>query len=189
MSAKTYYNTARKLLTGNYNPCYVFIVEIQSPTTPKSVYISSDHGGFELKNYLATKLANLGYQVIDLGPKDYNPNDDYPDTIRDLLKVFGERSQKHEHISETDTYAIVICRNGVGVSIMANKTKGVRCALSFSPEHARSARQDDNANFLALPADYISKEIALQTTLAFLETPFSNQERHIRRLAKLEKQD
>lgn len=115
---------------------------------------------------------------------EYNPEDDYPDTIKGLMDTLSQKVQKYEATKEVDTYAIIICRNGVGVSIMANKTKGVRCALSFSPEHAKSARQDDNANFLALPADYISKEVALQTALAFLETPFSNQERHVRRLKK-----
>ncbi|MBU1970619.1 RpiB/LacA/LacB family sugar-phosphate isomerase [Patescibacteria group bacterium] len=73
----------------------------------------------------------------------------------------------------------------MGVSVLANKYRGVRCALSWSPEHVKSARNDDNANMLALPADYLSKETALQITLAFLETPFSNAERHIRRLHKI----
>lgn len=156
----------------------------QNSAGPKTIHIASDHGGFELKNYLVAKLTDLGYQVTDLGPKEYNPEDDYPDTIKGLMDTLSQKVQKYEATKEVDTYAIIICRNGVGVSIMANKTKGVRCALSFSPEHAKSARQDDNANFLALPADYISKEVALQTALAFLETPFSNQERHVRRLKK-----
>lgn len=159
----------------------------------KQIYISSDHGGFELKNYLMAKLTELGYQVVDLGPKDYNPNDDYPDTIKDLLRIFANHlstqnsanTLEYSRAENSNHFAVVICRNGVGVSILANKTKGVRCALSFSPKHAKSAREDDDANFLALPADYISKETALETTLAFLETPFSNEERHNRRLEKL----
>jgi ribose 5-phosphate isomerase B len=141
-----------------------------------TVYIASDHGGFELKNFLIDELINQGYNIEDLGPKTYDPNDDYPDYA---IKV-AEAVSSTQH----DDFGVVICRNGVGVSIVANKFKGVRCALSWNPEHARSARNDDNANVLALPADYINKETALQITIAFLNTPFSNEEKHTRRLNK-----
>lgn len=152
----------------------------------RRIYIASDHGGFEIKNFLVRKLEEFGYGVTDFGPKEYDPDDDYPDIARGLINAYREEVSRRNPAEAAGTFALVICRNGVGVSIMANKTRGVRCALSFSPQHAKSARQDDNANFLALPADYISKEVALQTALAFLETPFSNEERHIRRLKKLE---
>lgn len=82
------------------------------------------------------------------------------------------------------TPSILICRNGVGVSTLANRLRGVRCALSWHPEHIKSARNDDDANCLAIPADHVTKELALETTLTFLQTPFSNEERHIRRLNK-----
>lgn len=141
-----------------------------------TVYIASDHGGFELKNFLGDELKARGYKVEDLGPTTYNPSDDYPDYAK---KVAGAVSSAQDSVT-----GISICRNGVGVSVVANKFKGIRCALSWNPEHAKSARNDDNANVLALPADYISKEVALETALAFLETPFSNEERHVRRLHK-----
>ena len=169
------------------------------------VNIASDHGGFELKKYLTEKLIVSGFKVEDLGFKTYDPKDDYPDLMMGLSLACNPRRRE---LSPTEadiipqppildqgyqkqgqkaiTPTIVICRNGVGVSILANRVDGVRCALSFSPEHARSARQDDDANFLALPADYLTKEVALETVLAFLETSFSNAERHIRRLKKLE---
>ncbi len=156
--------------------CYVFDVDIQNPTKPKTVYVASDHGGFELKNYLTKELTAKGFNVEDLGFKTYDPEDDYPDLTLKLSLA------THESTIPT----IVICRNGVGVSILANRIKGVRCALSFNPDHAKSARRDDDANFLALPADYITKETALETALAFLETPFSNEERHIRRIGKID---
>lgn len=156
--------------------CYVFLVDNASAQQPKTVFIASDHGGFDLKTYLVDKLTAKGYKVTDLGFKNYDANDDYPDLLTEL-----SLASRKSAIS-----TIVICRNGVGVSVLANKITGVRCALSFSPEHAKSARQDDDANFLALPADYITKEIALQTALTFLETPFSTEERHVRRLKKLE---
>ena len=153
--------------------CYAFYVEGRNR---KVIYIASDHAGFELKNFLVDELKTRGYSIYDLGPKIYDPNDDYPNYAKKVVKAISK--------PQDITVGIVVCRNGVGVSVVANKFKGVRCALSWSPEHAKSARNDDNANVLALPADYITKETALQVSLTFLETPFSNEERHIRRLTK-----
>jgi ribose 5-phosphate isomerase B len=141
----------------------------------KAVYIASDHGGFDLKKFLVGELAPRGYCVTDLGPSTYNPNDDYPA----YAKMVAEAVAKAEDAG----IGIVLCRNGVGMSVVANKVRGIRCALSWTPEHARSAKTDDNANVLALPADYITREVALQTALTFLSTPFSNADRHVARLA------
>lgn len=147
-----------------------------SDENKKTVLISSDHAGFELKRYLVKELETRGYNVTDLGPDAYNPNDDYPDYAQKMAKAL---STANENAS-----GILICRNGVGISMTANRSPNVRCALSWSPEHIKSARNDDDVNCLALPADYLSQEIALQIALAFLETPFSIQEKHVRRLAK-----
>lgn len=143
----------------------------------KTVYIACDHAGLELKNYLIENLKSHVGTIHDVGPDTYNPDDDYPDYTKKVAEAVS--------IVRDHTVGIVICRNGVGVSIFANKFKGVRCALSWTPEHAKSARNDDDANVVALPADYITKEVALETVLAFLETPFSNEERHVRRLEKI----
>jgi len=143
----------------------------------KTIFIASDHAGFELKGFLINELKKLGHTIKDLGPATYNPSDDYPDFVK---KVAEEISNSQN----SNSVGIVICKNGVGVCVLANKFKNVRCALSWSPNHVKSARNDDNANCLALPAGYISKETALETTLSFLKTPFSNEERHIRRLAQ-----
>ncbi len=140
----------------------------------KKVFIASDHGGFDLKNYLVGELKTRDYEVDDLGPDTYIPTDDYTD----YLSKIGDKLLDN-------TIGIVICKNGVGVSIFANKCKGVRCALSWNPQHVQSARNDDDVNILALPAEYVSQEVALETTLAFLETPFGNEERHVRRLKKI----
>jgi len=145
------------------------------------VYIASDHGGFELKKFLIDELKRLGYSIDDLGPGNYDPNDDYPEYAKKVAEaVSTEQNSK---------MGIVLCRNGVGVCMVANKFKGVKCALSWNPEHIKSARNDDNANVLALPADYIDNEAALQIALAFLETPFSNEERHVRRLKQVDDYD
>lgn len=143
----------------------------------KTIYIASDHAGYELKNFLVEKLTDGINAVHDLGPVSYNKDDDYPDYAGEVASAVS--------IIQDHVRGIVICRNGVGVCITANKVKGVRCALSWSPEHAKSAREDDNANILALPADYVSKEKALEIARVFLDTPFGNEERHVRRLAKI----
>ena len=141
-----------------------------------TIYIASDHAGFELKNFLVDELKTHGYNIKDFGPDTYKLDDDYPDYVKKVVEAVSN--------AQDDKAGIVICKNGVGVSVLANKFKGIRCTLSWSPEHVKSARNDDDINVLALPADYISKETALQVSLAFLETPFSNEERHVRRLNK-----
>ena len=83
------------------------------------------------------------------------------------------------------TKGIVVCRNGVGVSMTANKFKGIRAALSFSVRHVISAIKDDNINVVAIPVDYVSKEEAINIVNEFLNTDFSNEERHLKRLNKI----
>ncbi|MEK7595630.1 MAG: RpiB/LacA/LacB family sugar-phosphate isomerase [Patescibacteria group bacterium] len=142
------------------------------------VYISSDHGGFNLKNLIFKYLRNKGYDIIDLGPKELNPTDDFPI----FTKPVAEEVSK-----DVNSKGIVICRNGVGVSIAANKIDGIRCALSFNQKHAASTRKDDDTNMLALPADYLSHEDALRIIDTWLTTPFSQEERFERRIEEIKK--
>ncbi|MBU1132999.1 MAG: RpiB/LacA/LacB family sugar-phosphate isomerase [Patescibacteria group bacterium] len=136
------------------------------------IYITSDHGGFELKKYIVENIPEL----TDLGPSEFDPEDDYPDFVPPLVdKVLEDK----------ENMGIVICRNGVGVSMAANKFKGIRAALSFNIKHAESSRKDDNSNVLALPSDYISHEEAIEIVKTWLNAPFSNKERHVRRVAKV----
>ena len=97
------------------------------------IIISSDHGGFELKNKIAQELRNLSYHVEDHGPKEYKGDDDYPDYVAPLVENVSK---------DKSSLGILICRNGVGVSMLANKYPGIRAALSFVPKHAGSARKD-----------------------------------------------
>ena len=123
------------------------------------VYIASDHAGFKLKNFLINELQNSsrsgdggmsGYELINSGPKKYDSSDDYPLTTQGALKnVSADPASK----------GILICKNGVGVTIFANRFKNIRAGLSWTPEHAESHRLDDNTNVLTLPAEFISKEI------------------------------
>lgn len=141
------------------------------------IYITADHAGFELKNKLLAYLKKQGFEVSDEGPFELKLGDDYPDYIYPVM----EKVQ-----FDPESRAIVICKNGVGVSIYSNKFDGIRAALSWNEKHAISSRNDDNTNVLALPADYISEEEAYGIAEAWINTPFSEEERHKRRLQKIE---
>ena len=140
------------------------------------IYLASDHGGFDYKKQLTDYLNEQGYEIIDCGNNQKDENDDYPDFVRMLATKMQV---------DPDSLGIVICRNGVGVSIAANRFGHLRCGLSLSEEHVKSARTDDNINVLALGADYVDWQTTKQIVKVFLETPFSNLERHTRRLAKV----
>jgi RpiB/LacA/LacB family sugar-phosphate isomerase len=137
------------------------------------IYISSDHGGFELKNKIVDFLLNSQVEIVDLGPKTLDINDDYPLYVGPLVKKVLEKPENK---------GIILCRNGVGVSMAANKYKGIRAALSWNVKHSISSRNDDDANVLAIPADYIFEDEALKMVKAWLDTPFKLEPRFIRRL-------
>lgn len=140
------------------------------------IYISSDHRGFELKKYLIRHLQERGESTEDVGPLSYNPSDDYPDFVAKLVEKMSEYP---------DSRGVVICKNGVGVSIAANRHPKIRAALSWNKEHAISSRSDDNSNVLALPSSFISQEEAVTILDSWLDTPFAGEERHARRITKL----
>lgn len=140
------------------------------------VYIGADHGGFELKEQLKGYVQELGHEVEDLGASELNPDDDYTDfVIPTAQKVAGQ----------PDTLGIVIGRSGNGEAIAANKVKGVRAAVCTNVEMVKKAREHNDANVLSLGADYVSEQVAKEIVKTFLETEFSGEERHIRRLEKI----
>lgn len=141
------------------------------------IYITSDHGGFALKQKIVEYFKKVGLEIADEGPFELIPDDDYPDYIIPVMRKVQQ---------DASNRAIVICRNGVGVCIAANKFKGVRAALSWNPKHAESTRKDDNSNVLALPADYINEKEAMEIIGTWLKTPFSKEERYTRRINKAE---
>ncbi len=140
------------------------------------IIISCDHAGFEFKQPLIDFLAENGHEVEDFGPLEYNSTDDYPDFVVPAMETLQK---------DDNSLGIIMCRNGVGVSMLANKFKGIRAALGFNKEQAKSAKTDDNANVLAIPTDYLSKDEVLELVEVFINTPFSNLERHARRLDKV----
>lgn len=141
------------------------------------IYIGADHRGFELKERLNKLLKEGGYQLTDLGDNVLNQQDDYVDyAIKVASAVKGGEGNM----------GILLCGSGVGVDMVANKIDGVRCALVFDEERAIQAREHENANVIALPADVLDEETAYKIVKAFLDTPFSNEERHKRRLEKID---
>ena len=140
------------------------------------VYLGSDHAGFELKAHLLKQLAAKGYEVIDVGPPEYDPDDDYPA----YCLATGEHA-----VSDPSGLGVVIGGSGNGEQIAANKVDGVRAALAWNPETARLARQHNDANVVAVGARQHSLDEATALVEAFLETPFSQDPRHARRIAQI----
>ena len=140
-----------------------------------NIYIGADHRAFDLKEQLVACLAPQGREVEDLN-KNNNPDDDYPDVAKSVAEKVGEN---------TDNFGILLCRSGAGVSVAANKVKGVRSALMHNPNQVEIARADDDINVLALGADFITLEEAKKAISVFLATPFSGEARHVRRLEKI----
>lgn len=141
------------------------------------LYIASDHGGFKLKEHLKAWLLVSGGRVSDLGPASFLPEDDYPDYAK---KVAAKISKN----PSTD-FGILICRSGQGVCIVANKFKGVRAGLVWNTKEAKSSRNDDHTNILCLPSDYINFTEARNIVRTWLDTPWSSDKRHVRRIHKI----
>lgn len=139
------------------------------------VLIATDHGGFELKEHLKKYLEKKGVEVEDVGNTKHDPNDDYPEFVLPLA----------ERVSKEGEIGIVLGRSGNGEAIAANKVKGVRAALCLNPELAKKARRDNHANVLALGGDFVDKETAEKIVDVFLETEFSQDKRHVRRVGKI----
>ncbi len=141
------------------------------------IYLGSDHGGFELKQELKAYLEAEGVQTEDLGALSLNPTDDYTDFIIPVAEKVAV---------SPDDLGIVIGRSGNGEAIAANKVNGVRAALCLNETMAEKSRDHNNANVLSLGADYITLDEAKKIVQKFLDTPFSNAERHVRRLKRIE---
>ncbi|WP_030488261.1 ribose-5-phosphate isomerase [Micromonospora chokoriensis] len=140
------------------------------------VYLGSDHAGFELKVHLANHLAKQGYDVVDVGPHGYDPDDDYP--------TFCLHTGDQVVADETGL-GVVIGGSGNGEQIAANKVAGVRAALAWSVETAQLAREHNDANVVAIGARQHTLDEATAIVEAFLNTPFSGNERHARRIAQV----
>lgn len=144
----------------------------------KILYIGSDHRGVYLKNHLVNFLKSYNYEVIDEGTLSDEKSVDYPD--------FAHKVAKQVSSSGNKSFGILICYTGIGMSIAANKTKGVRAALCHDIESAGLARKHNDANILVLGSGNLSKNEASEMVKIFLETKF-DEGRHVDRVNKIDK--
>lgn len=141
------------------------------------VYIGTDHAGFELKEKLKIYLGELGHTVEDKGAFTLDPSDDYPDFILPVA---------HAVASDSESMGIILGGSGEGEEMAANKVEGVRATEYYGGnlDIVRLSREHNNANILSLGARFITDTEARDAVRIFLETPFSNDPRHIERLNK-----
>ena len=140
------------------------------------LFIASHHGGYHLKKRIVRYIEKeLEEKITDMGPAEYDETDDYPDYVTPLTK----------EVIKTNGRGIVICKNGIGVCIDANKVDGIRAGIGYNTMAAETMMQDDNTNVLCLAAKGVTEDFALVIVKKWLEAEFSNAERHIRRLKKI----
>lgn len=140
-----------------------------------TIALGCDHGGFDLKNIVMEHLIQKEYKAIDFGTFD-NQSVDYPDFAVPVCEAV---------LSGRADFGILVCGTGIGISIAANKIRGIRCALAGDVYSAKACKAHNNANVLSLGARVVGSGLALEIVDAFLQTPFSEEARHMRRIQKM----
>ncbi|MGE5298003.1 MAG: RpiB/LacA/LacB family sugar-phosphate isomerase [Acidobacteriaceae bacterium] len=144
------------------------------------VYLAADHGGYKLKEEVKKWLKEWRYSFDDFGPDHFDSKDDYPDFAWPAAVRIGR---------EPRAKGIFVCRSGQGMCIVANKAKGARAAVCWNQNAAHFARNDDDANILCLPGDYVTLDNAKKIVHTFLTTDFEKHARFERRVGKVKKID
>lgn len=144
-----------------------------------TIYLAADHAGFELKEKIKKFLGELDYEIKDFGAKVFDSNDDYPDFIHPLSRALANDPEKSR--------GIVLGGSGEGEAMVANRYKNVRAAVlySFSEDIVKLSREHNDANVLSLGARFLSEDEAKKAVRLWLETDFSGEERHRRRIDKI----
>lgn len=143
------------------------------------IYLGADHGGYQLKEKVKQWLKDWGFEFEDLGNKEFDKEDDYPEfaiAVAQKVSAGGEESR-----------GILICRSAVGMVIAANKIKGIRAAAVYDEKMAKLSREHNKSNIITLSGDNLSQEKAKNILKIWLETDFSPEERHRRRVRQIEK--
>jgi RpiB/LacA/LacB family sugar-phosphate isomerase len=141
------------------------------------IAIGADHAGFTMKQDLAAQIRELGHDVLDLGAHHLDPSDDYPDFAEAVgMAVMEGKAER----------GVLICGSGVGVSVAANKIPGIRAAVCHDAYSAHQGVEHDNMNVLVLGSRIIGPELARELVRTYLTARFSGEERHRRRLAKVD---
>lgn len=141
------------------------------------IALAADHGGYQLKEELKQSLINLGHEVLDFGPDHYDKSDDYPD--------FGGPAARAVADGSADR-GILMCNNGIGMSILANKMPGIRAAVVYSESSARDTRAHHDSNVLCLGGQEFPPEKLRRFIEIWLETPYEGG-RHQRRMEKIQR--
>ncbi len=162
------------------------------------IYLASDHAGFELKEKLKAYLTGEGHTVIDLGNDHFDRDDDYPDFIRKVAQAISEKPQER---------GVILGGSGQGEAIVANRYPNVRCTVFYGPvtpieaadasgrsstdplEIIRLSRQHNNSNVLSLGARFLKEQDAIDAVGLWLDTDFAGEERHNRRIKKIDSAD
>lgn len=140
------------------------------------VIIGTDHGGFTQKEQLREQLKAAGYEVEDMGTFSAESTD-YPE--------YAVKVGKAVQADLENSRGILLCRSGEGMEIAANKLKGIRAALVWRPDVAAETRHDNDSNILVLPSDFVAESDMFTIAKTFLDTPFSGEERHARRISAI----
>ncbi|MFH1200740.1 MAG: RpiB/LacA/LacB family sugar-phosphate isomerase [bacterium] len=150
------------------------------------IYIGTDHAGYVLKEKLVSSLKGQGYEVIDMGAFEYNESDDYPDFVVPVARAVSENP---------NVRGIILGSSGQGEAIAANRFPHVRAVVYYGraepvvdneSEIITRSRQHNNSNILSIGARYFTEESMMEAVNLWLATPYSGDERHIRRLAKID---
>lgn len=144
------------------------------------IHIATDHAGMELSAFLVAELAALGHEVIDHGPSEYDALDDYPGFC-----IAAAKGVKQDIDAGIEALGIVLGGSGNGEQIAANKVAGIRAALVWNKSTAKLAREHNDANVVALGARQHDQSEVLELVKLFIAEPFSNDERHVRRIGKI----
>ena len=146
----------------------------------KKIILGTDHAGFELKEEIKKFLINEGFEVEDVGAHKLDPHDDYPDFISKAAKKVAKNQESR---------GVIFGASGQGEAIVANKIPGIRAALYYGNniDIVELSRTHNNTNILSLGARFLKKEEAIIALKLWLKTPFSDKERHVRRLEKISK--
>jgi len=175
--------------------------EQSKKTSQVQLILGADHGGFEAKETLKLWMIDQGWQVIDLGANQYEPDDDYPAiafSVAERVQQVQQGQLEQLDTTHTDnspstsveetqplTLGILFCRSGGGMTIAANKVKGIRAVPVYSTEQADHARTDNDAQIISLAADWTGLEEMKAIILTFVQTPFSAALRHRRRISAI----
>ncbi len=139
------------------------------------IFIGADHGGYKLKEKIKDFLNELEYEYKDLGNLNFDKEDDYPDYAFKVAEAVAKGNNK----------GILLCRSAGGVIVAANKVKGVSAIAVSDVKSAKHAREHNNANVIGISGDWTNEETTKEIVKVFLETEFTNEERHARRIKKI----